>query len=150
MQGKEVRRTSKRRHDGGVFRKTTLKNGLRVLTERVPGVRSISLGAWVNVGSRCEDADENGLSHFLEHLVFKGTRHRNARKIAESLESLGGSLNAFTSREHTCYTARILDEHLPQAVDIVADLVCHPTLTQINMDREGNLRRNQGIARRSD
>jgi len=131
-----VRRTSTRGRDGGVYRKTILKNGLRVLTERVPGVRSISLGVWVDVGSRCEEASENGLSHFLEHLVFKGTRHRNARNIAESLESLGGSLNAFTTREHTCYTARILDEHLPQAVEIISDLVCRPTLTQINMDRE--------------
>ncbi len=136
MSGPSVRRTSARRHDSGVYRKTVLKNGLRVITERIPGVRSISLGVWVNVGSRCEDARESGLSHFLEHLVFKGTRNRNVKQIAESLESLGGSLNAFTTREHTCFTARVLDEHLVQAVDVVTDLVCNPTLTQIHMDRE--------------
>ncbi|MEW5795449.1 MAG: pitrilysin family protein [Candidatus Zixiibacteriota bacterium] len=129
-------RKKKARRDQSVFRKTTLKDGLRVLTEQLPGVRSVSLGAWVDVGSRCEQQDEHGLCHFLEHLVFKGTRQRNARQIAESLESLGGSLNAFTTREHTCYTARILDEYLPQAVEILADLTCNPTLTRTNMDRE--------------
>jgi len=124
------------RHDAAVYRKTTLRNGLRIVSERLPGVRSISLGIWLNVGSRSEQAHENGFCHFLEHLAFKGTRHRNARQIAESLESLGGSLNAFTTREQTCFTARVLDEHLPQAVDILADLACFPTLTNVNVDRE--------------
>ena len=124
------------RQDAAVYRKTTLRNGLRIVSERLPGVRSISLGVWVNVGSRCEQSDENGFCHFLEHLAFKGTRQRNARQLAESLESLGGSLNAFTTREQTCFTARILDEHLPQAIDVLADLVCHPTLTSTNVDRE--------------
>jgi predicted Zn-dependent peptidase len=113
-----------------------MRNGLRVVSERVPGVRSVALGVWVNVGSRCEQPDEGGLSHFLEHLVFKGTRHRNARQIAESLESLGGSLNAFTTREHTCYTARLLDEHLGQAVDVLSDLTCCPSLTGTSINRE--------------
>jgi predicted Zn-dependent peptidase len=94
------------------------------------------LGVWVDVGSRCERADENGLSHFVEHLVFKGTQGRNARQIAASLESLGGALNAFTSREQTCYTARVLDEFLPDAVNVLADLTCRPTLTATNMNRE--------------
>ena len=124
------------RQDAAVYRKTTLRNGLRIVSEHLPGVRSISLGVWLNVGSRCEQSDENGFCHFLEHLAFKGTRHRNARQIAESLESLGGSLNAFTTREQTCFTARILDEHLPQAVAVLADLACHPTLTNTNVDRE--------------
>jgi len=129
-------RGSRSRQDNSLFRKTTTRNGLRIVSERVPGVRSVSLGVWVNVGSRCEQPEESGLSHFMEHLVFKGTRRRNARQIAESLESLGGSLNAFTTREHTCYTARLLDEHLEQAVDILADITCSPTLTSRNMNRE--------------
>jgi predicted Zn-dependent peptidase len=124
------------RQDAAVYRKTTLRNGLRIVSEHLPGVRSISLGVWLNVGSRCEQDKENGFCHFLEHLAFKGTRRRNARQIAESLESLGGSLNAFTTREQTCFTARILDEHLPQAVAVLADLACHPTLTNTNVDRE--------------
>ena len=107
-----------------------------MISEQVPGVRSISLGVWVDVGSRCERADENGLSHFVEHLVFKGTKSRNARQIASSLESLGGGLNAFTTREQTCYTARVLDEFLPDAIDVLADLTCRPTLTAPNMNRE--------------
>ncbi|MCX6833819.1 MAG: pitrilysin family protein [candidate division Zixibacteria bacterium] len=124
------------RQDATIYNKTTLRNGLRVVSEHLPGVRSISLGIWLNVGSRCEQIDENGFCHFLEHLAFKGTSHRNARQIAESLESLGGSLNAFTTREQTCFTARILDEHLAQAVDVLADLACHPTLTSVNVNRE--------------
>lgn len=118
------------------YRKTRLKNGLRVVTEFLPGVRSISLGVWVNVGSRNETDEQAGLSHFLEHLVFKGTKKRNAARIADSLESLGGSLNAFTTREQTCFTARILDEYLEQAIDVLADLTCRATLTAPNMNRE--------------
>lgn len=130
--------SSERRRSGETSRvkKTQLRNGLRVITERVPGVRSISLGVWVDVGSRYERPDEAGLSHFVEHLVFKGTMKRNARQIAASLESLGGALNAFTTREQTCYTARVLDEFLPEAVDVLADITCHPTLTAVNMNRE--------------
>ena len=120
----------------GVYRKTELKNGLRVVTETLPGVRSLSLGVWVDVGSRCEAPEESGLSHFIEHLVFKGTRNRSPREIAASLESVGGSLNAFTTREHTCFTARVLREHLNAAVDVLADITCFATLSQVNMDRE--------------
>ena len=97
---------------GGLYRKTTLKNGLRVITERIPSVRSISLGVWADVGSRNESKAENGLSHLIEHMVFKGTKNRTAKEIASSLESIGGSLNAFTSKEQTCFTARILDERV--------------------------------------
>ncbi len=117
-------------------RKTTLRNGVRVVSEWLPSVRSIALGVWVGAGSRYEKPEESGLSHFIEHLVFKGTKRRDARQIAQALESLGGSLNAFTSREHTCYIARVLDEHLPQAVDVLADIVCHATFTPTNMNRE--------------
>lgn len=113
-----------------------MRNGLRVVSEQIAGVRSISLGVWVDVGSRCEQLDQGGLSHFVEHLVFKGTRKRNARQIAASLESIGGGLNAFTTREQTCFTARVLDDLLPDAVDILADITCQPTMTAINMNRE--------------
>jgi len=131
-----VTRTGRKAAEGSKFQKTRLRNGLRVITEQIPGVRSISLGVWVDVGSRHEQTNENGLSHFVEHLVFKGTQHRNARQIAASLESLGGALNAFTTREHTCYTARVLDEFLPEAIDVLADITCRPTLTANNMNRE--------------
>jgi len=122
--------------DGCLYRKTTLRNGVRVVTERLPSVRSISIGVWIDVGSRNETPDENGLSHFIEHLVFKGTRTRNARQIASALESVGGSLNAFTSREQTCLTARVLDEFLPEAIDVLSDMTCHATFTPNNMNRE--------------
>jgi len=120
----------------GFFRKTVLKNGLRVITEKIPSVRSISIGIWIDVGSRNEKPNENGLSHFIEHMVFKGTGKRNVRQIAASLESLGGSLNGFTSREHTCYVARVLDEYLFEAVDVLADLTCNATFKTAHMKRE--------------
>ncbi|MEW6412847.1 MAG: pitrilysin family protein [Candidatus Zixiibacteriota bacterium] len=113
-----------------------MKNGLRVITERIPSVRSISLGVWADVGSRNESKAENGLSHLIEHMVFKGTKNRTAKEIASSLESIGGSLNAFTSKEQTCFTARILDEHLDIGVDVLADLACHARFTPHNLARE--------------
>ena len=120
----------------GVFNKTTLKNGMRVISEKLPSVRSVSIGVWVDVGSRYEKPEENGLSHFIEHMVFKGTRKRNARQVGASLESLGGSLNAFTTREVTCYYARILDENLVDAVDVLSDIVCNATFSPTNIARE--------------
>ena len=122
--------------DSGLYQKTTLKNGLRVVTEQMPSVRSISLGVWVDVGSRNEAPEENGVTHLIEHMFFKGTRNRTAKEIAASLESIGGSLNAFTSKENTCYTARILDENLDTAIDVLADLTCNATLTPGNLARE--------------
>ncbi|MFZ5981766.1 MAG: M16 family metallopeptidase, partial [Candidatus Zixiibacteriota bacterium] len=121
----------------GFFQKTTLKNGLRVITEKIPSVRSISIGVWIDVGSRNEKPSENGLSHFIEHLVFKGTRKRTAKQIASSLESIGGSLNGFTSREHTCFTARVLDFYLDEAIDVLADMACNASFTPVNIKREG-------------
>lgn len=118
------------------FSKTTLPNGLRVISETLPAVRSVSLGVWIDVGSRNEADVENGVSHLIEHMVFKGTKHRNARQIASSLESIGGSLNGWTSREQTCFTARVLDEYLPEAVDVLADLTCNPSMTAHNLRRE--------------
>ncbi len=122
--------------DSGVYQKTTLKNGLRIVTEKTSSVRSVSLGVWIDVGSRHERPEESGVSHFIEHMLFKGTRKRSARQIASALESLGGSLNAFTSREYSCYTARILDEHLETAIDVLADMTCNATLTPPNLKRE--------------
>ncbi len=122
--------------DSELYQKTTLKNGLRVLTERIPSVRSISLGVWVDVGSRNEAPHENGVTHLIEHMLFKGTKRRSAKDIASSLESIGGNLNAFTAREQTCYTARILDERLADAVDVLADITGHATLTPANLKRE--------------
>ncbi|MEA3296580.1 MAG: insulinase family protein, partial [candidate division Zixibacteria bacterium] len=122
--------------DNCIYQKTTLRNGMRVLTEKIPSVRSVSLGVWVDVGSRNEPTQRNGISHLIEHMVFKGTKKRSAKQIASSLESLGGGLNAFTSREHTCFTARFLDEHLDSAVDVLADLTCNAKLTPTNFKRE--------------
>ncbi|HEX4018875.1 MAG TPA: insulinase family protein, partial [Frankiaceae bacterium] len=100
---------------GGTVQRTVLPSGLRVLTEQVPGVRSAAIGVWVGVGSRDEAPGEAGASHYLEHLLFKGTSERSALDISASLEAVGGELNAFTSREHTCYYARVLDRDLPLA-----------------------------------
>ncbi|RME20991.1 MAG: insulinase family protein, partial [Candidatus Zixiibacteriota bacterium] len=132
-----MKRVKRQLTGGGLYQKTTLPNGMRVVSERIPGIRSISVGIWVDVGSRHESPPESGLSHYIEHMVFKGTKRRTARQIADSLESIGGSLNAFTTRENTCFTARILDEHLPQAMDVLADITCHPTMSRTNLIREG-------------
>jgi predicted Zn-dependent peptidase len=118
------------------YEKTVLDNGIRVVTERIPSVRSASLGIWADVGSRDESPSRNGITHFLEHMVFKGTRKRSVTDIARSLESLGGYLNAFTTKEHTCFYARVLDVHVPQAMDVLADLVLHATFKQEEVEKE--------------
>lgn len=112
----------------GAFQRTVLPNGLTVLSEHMPGVRSIAFGVWVRAASVHEPRDRMGVSHLLEHMVFKGTPSRSARDIALSLETLGGSLDAYTAREHTSYQARVLDEHLDHAADVIADLVFRPLL----------------------
>ena len=112
----------------GEFERSVLPNGLTVLSEHMPGVRSVSFGAWVRAASVHESADRMGVSHLLEHMVFKGTERRTAKQIALELEVLGGSLDAYTSREHTVYQARVLDEHLTQAADVIADIVFRPLL----------------------
>jgi predicted Zn-dependent peptidase len=110
------------------LRRTVLANGLTVLSEFMPGVRSVALGAWVRAASLHESAEKMGVSHMLEHMVFKGTAKRSARDLALALETLGGSLDAYTAREHTAYQAKVLDEHLPQAADVLADLIFRPML----------------------
>lgn len=116
-------RTLLREGDGGIVRRTTLPGGLRVITEQVPGVRSVAFGVWVNVGSRDETGKQMGSAHYLEHLLFKGTHRRSALEISASIEAVGGDLNAFTTKEYTCYYARVLDADLPLAIDVVCDVV---------------------------
>ena len=118
------------------YRKTILPNGLRIVTEEVASVRSVSLGLWIDVGSRDEDVHNNGISHFIEHMVFKGTTHYTLQAIARSLESVGGYLNAFTSKEHTCFYGRSLDLHLPRAVNVLSDLVCNPLFDKKEIEKE--------------
>jgi predicted Zn-dependent peptidase len=115
---------------------TTLANGLRVVTDRIPNVETVTVGAWVDVGSRSEQRNENGLSHMLEHMAFKGTKRRTALDIAEEIEDVGGYLNAYTSREHTTYYARLLKEDLALGVDVLADILQHSTFEQEELDRE--------------
>ncbi len=118
------------------YKKTVLQNGVRMVTESIDSVRSISIGVWVDVGSRDETADEAGASHFIEHMLFKGTKRRSAREIASSLESVGGSLNAFTGREHTCYFARALDEHTDIALDVLSDIIKNPLFNRSHLEKE--------------
>lgn len=120
----------------GIYKKTVLKNGIRVVTEKIGYVRSVTIGVWIDVGSRDEGSDERGVSHFIEHMLFKGTKKRSAKEIASSLESVGGALNAFTGREHTCYFARVLDEHLRVAIDVLADILKNSLLNPKDLDRE--------------
>ncbi|MBC7677541.1 MAG: insulinase family protein [Pseudorhodobacter sp.] len=115
---------------------TTLTGGLRVVTEAVPGVRSAAFGVWVGVGSRDEHAHEAGASHFLEHLLFKGTERRDALEIAAVMDAVGGELNAFTGKEYTCFYARTLDVDLPLAVDVVSDLVTRALVSQRDVENE--------------
>ena len=119
-----------------MIRKEKLPNGLTLITETMPHVRSISLGVWLRKGSRHEPAAMNGASHFLEHLVFKGTEDRTAREIALIMDSVGGQMDAFTSKEYTCFYAKVLDEHLPTAVDVLADLVRRPRFDPAELERE--------------
>lgn len=118
------------------LRRTTLPNGLTVLSERMPGVRSVALGGWVRAASLHETPDVIGVSHMLEHMVFKGTKSRSSKDIALSLETLGGSLDAYTSREHTAYQARVLDEDVPVAAEVLADLIFNPLLRKSDLDLE--------------
>jgi len=118
------------------FQKSVTKNGIRVVTETIPHVRSISLGVWFKVGSRWEQKSTNGISHFIEHMVFKGTKKRNAREIAQSMESVGGNLNAFTGKEATCFYAHFLDEHLPIAIDVLSDITCNPRFSPVALMKE--------------
>ena len=117
-------------------RRSVLPSGLRIVTEEVPSVRSAAIGIWVNVGSRDETPAVAGASHFLEHLLFKGTARRNALEISSSIESVGGEMNAFTSKEYTCFYARVIDTDLPMAIDVVSDLITSSIVTALDVDAE--------------
>ena len=119
-----------------LFNKSVLSNGARLLTEYIPSVRSVSVGAWGGAGSRDETENESGMCHFIEHMVFKGTRNRRMHHIAQRMENVGGYLNAFTAKEFTCFYARSLDEHVDRALDTVIDLIGSPVFPEKDMDRE--------------
>jgi predicted Zn-dependent peptidase len=121
---------------GGAATRTVLPNGLRILTEAVPAMRSVSFGIWVGVGSRDETPALSGVSHFLEHLLFKGTRRRSALDISAQIEAVGGETNAFTAKEYTCYYARVLDTDLSLAVDVMCDLVRDSVLAEADVETE--------------
>ena len=113
-----------------------LKNGIRVVTEEIPSIESVSVGIWINAGSRNEKKIENGIAHFLEHMAFKGTEKRSALQIAEEIESVGGFINAYTSREITCYYAKVLKNHLPLAVDILSDIISNSIFNEQEIEIE--------------
>ncbi|WP_067178628.1 M16 family metallopeptidase [Microtetraspora niveoalba] len=120
----------------GVIRRTVLPGGLRVVTETMPTVRSVAVGMWVGIGSRDEAPEHMGATHFLEHLLFKGTSTRDAMEISASIEGIGGEINAFTAKEYTCYYARVLDEDLPLAIDVLADVVTSSLITPEDVESE--------------
>jgi predicted Zn-dependent peptidase len=119
-----------------MHRKTVLKNGVRILSEKLEHYRSVSLGIWVNVGSREETLQENGISHFIEHMIFKGTRSRNSLDIAKQLDAIGGLSNAFTSKENTCFHSRVLDRHFSNLSDILSDIFLNSIFDAGEMERE--------------
>lgn len=119
-----------------MIQKAVLDNGLTVLSERMPNLRSISLGIWLKKGSRHEEERENGISHFIEHLVFKGTRRRTGQEIAKIIDSIGGQIDAFTSKEYTCFYAKVLDEHLRVALDLLSDIVLNPRFDPQDIEKE--------------
>jgi predicted Zn-dependent peptidase len=118
------------------IRKTILPNGLLVLTESMPHLRSVSMGAWIGSGSRDEAPEVNGISHFVEHMVFKGTTTRSAQQIARDVDTIGGNLDAFTGKENICFNIKVLDENVPPALDVLSDLVLHPTFVPEELARE--------------
>lgn len=119
-----------------LIHKTVLPDGLTVITERIPGVRSVSIGIWIKAGSQTDSLKNMGMAHFIEHMFFKGTEKRSVFEIAYVLESLGGSLNAFTTRDLTCYYACVLDEHIVQAVDVLSDILTHSVCAAEEIERE--------------
>ncbi|TVX97614.1 M16 family metallopeptidase [Cohnella terricola] len=119
--------------------KYQLKNGLRVMIESIPTCRSVSFGIWVKTGSRYEDLNNNGISHFIEHMLFKGTNRHSAKDIADRFDGIGGNVNAFTSKEYTCYYAKVLDQHLPIAVDILSDMFFESQMVDSELAKEKNV-----------
>ena len=122
-----------------MIQRDTLTNGIQVLTENMPHVRSVAIGIWIRVGSRDENEINNGISHFIEHLMFKGTKNRTAKQIAEELDAVGGQLNAFTSKEYTCYYVKVLDEHVELAIEILSDMVLNSNFNEEDIQKERNV-----------
>jgi predicted Zn-dependent peptidase len=118
------------------LRRTVLPNGLTVLTERMEHLRSVAMGVWIKSGSRCEPAETNGISHFVEHMLFKGTRSRTAQHIAREMDSIGGNLDAFTGKETICFNVKSLSDHVPIALDVLSDLVLNPVFAAPDIERE--------------
>jgi predicted Zn-dependent peptidase len=116
--------------------KTVLKNGIRILTKKMPHTRSVSMGVWVNVGARDENLSESGLSHFIEHMIFKGTRRRSAFQIAKEFDAIGGHTNAFTTMENTCYHAKVMDTHTETMVDILSDIFLNSSFDPLEVEKE--------------
>jgi predicted Zn-dependent peptidase len=120
----------------GMYRKTSLSNGIRVITESMPAFRSASVGIWADVGSASESSEQRGISHLVEHMLFKGTAQRTARQIAEEMDGIGGNLNAFTDKESTCYYAKVMDQHLPIAIDVLSDMFLHSQFDASELEKE--------------
>jgi predicted Zn-dependent peptidase len=118
------------------MQRTVLPNGLTILTERMEHIRSVAMGVWIRAGSRHEVAELNGISHFVEHMVFKGTQSRTAQHIAREVDAIGGNLDAFTGKETVCFNIKVLDEHVPKALDLLSDLVLHPIFAEEDIRRE--------------
>ena len=118
------------------IRRQKLSNGLTIITEQMQHIRSASIGVWLQTGSRDEEAEWNGISHFIEHMVFKGTKHRSAEEIARQVDSIGGNMDAFTAKECICFNVKVLDEHVPTALDILSDLVLNPVFDAADIARE--------------
>ncbi|MBT2691495.1 pitrilysin family protein [Bacillus sp. ISL-55] len=122
-----------------MIKKYTCQNGVRIVLEQIPTVRSVAIGVWIGTGSRNESPENNGISHFLEHMFFKGTKTRSAREIAESFDSIGGQVNAFTSKEYTCYYAKVLDNHAQYALEVLADMFFNSTFDSEELNKEKNV-----------
>src|SRR5213080_1487322 len=118
------------------IRREVLPNGLTLITEEMQHIRSVSIGIWIKTGSRDEDLQWNGISHFIEHMVFKGTKNRSAEDIARQVDSIGGNMDAFTAKECVCFNVKVLDEHMPIAMDVLSDLVLNPVFDVQDIGRE--------------
>jgi predicted Zn-dependent peptidase len=119
-----------------LYRKSTLSNGVRIITETMPHVRSATLGIWADIGSAAERGEQRGISHLIEHMLFKGTERRSARDIAEAMDRVGGQMNAFTDKEATCYYAKVIDTHVPLAIDVLADMFLHSKFDPAELAKE--------------
>lgn len=119
-----------------MYKKHVLENGLTIIGEEIPYVKSISLGVWINAGSRIEDEEISGVSHFIEHMLFKGTKNRTSKQIASEIDNLGGQINAFTSKECTCYYVKLLDSHIDIGIDVLSDMILNSKFNEDDLDKE--------------